>query len=141
MAGEIRAAVPVNEFAKHVASLHADGDIGFSREYEAIQNESIDDLPCEHSQHPENKRKNRYLNITACKLVIYEYQIRNFTFKSYLYKYSLQTITVACICIPHRDKRRIWTTSMPISLMAIRNRVPSSVRRDHCQTPSIAFGA
>ncbi|XP_046806684.1 tyrosine-protein phosphatase 99A-like isoform X2 [Lucilia cuprina] len=64
--GEIRAAVPVNEFAKHVASLHADGDIGFSREYEAIQNECItDDLPCEHSQHPENKRKNRYLNITA----------------------------------------------------------------------------
>ncbi|XP_017131248.1 tyrosine-protein phosphatase 99A isoform X6 [Drosophila elegans] len=63
---EIRAAVPVNEFAKHVASLHADGDIGFSREYEAIQNECIsDDLPCEHSQHPENKRKNRYLNITA----------------------------------------------------------------------------
>ncbi|XP_054082198.1 tyrosine-protein phosphatase 99A isoform X2 [Zeugodacus cucurbitae] len=65
VAGEIRAAVPVNEFAKHVASLHADGDIGFSREYEAIQNESIEDLPCEHSQHPENKRKNRYLNITA----------------------------------------------------------------------------
>lgn len=65
---EIRAAVPVNEFAKHVASLHADGDIGFSREYEAIQNECIsDDLACEHSQHPENKRKNRYLNITACK--------------------------------------------------------------------------
>ncbi|XP_055902453.1 tyrosine-protein phosphatase 99A isoform X2 [Eupeodes corollae] len=64
--GEIRAAVPVNEFSKHVASLHADGDIGFSREYEAIQNECIsDDLPCEHSQHPENKRKNRYLNITA----------------------------------------------------------------------------
>ncbi|XP_058981493.1 tyrosine-protein phosphatase 99A isoform X2 [Musca domestica] len=64
--GEIRAAVPVNEFAKHVASLHADGDIGFSREYEAIQNECIsDDLPCEHSQHPENKKKNRYLNITA----------------------------------------------------------------------------
>ncbi|XP_055371806.1 tyrosine-protein phosphatase 99A isoform X2 [Condylostylus longicornis] len=64
--GEIRAAVPVNEFTKHVASLHADGDIGFSREYEAIQNESIvEDLPCEHSQHPENKRKNRYLNIIA----------------------------------------------------------------------------
>ncbi|XP_023160833.2 tyrosine-protein phosphatase 99A isoform X5 [Drosophila hydei] len=63
---EIRAAVPVNEFAKHVASLHADGDIGFSREYEAIQNECVsDDMACEHSQHPENKRKNRYLNITA----------------------------------------------------------------------------
>lgn len=72
---EIRAAVPVNEFAKHVASLHADGDIGFSREYEAIQNECVsDDMACEHSQHPENKRKNRYLNITACKWAITGYR-------------------------------------------------------------------
>lgn len=66
--GEIRSAVPVNEFAKHVAELHADGDIGFSKEYEAIQNESInEEYPSEHSQHPDNKQKNRYLNIIACK--------------------------------------------------------------------------
>ncbi|KAL5284291.1 PTPRZ1.2 family protein [Megaselia abdita] len=66
IAGEIRASVPVNEFFKHTSSLHADGDIGFSREYDAIQNECVsDDLPSEHSQHPENKRKNRYLNIIA----------------------------------------------------------------------------
>ncbi|XP_055315021.1 tyrosine-protein phosphatase 99A isoform X1 [Sitodiplosis mosellana] len=64
--GEIRAAVPINEFAKHVAELHADGDIGFSKEYEAIQNESInEEYPSEHSQHPDNKQKNRYLNIIA----------------------------------------------------------------------------
>lgn len=66
--GEIRTAVPINEFAKHVAELHADGDIGFSKEYEAIQNESInEEYPSEHSQHPDNKQKNRYLNIIACK--------------------------------------------------------------------------
>lgn len=66
--GEIRAAVPINEFAKHVAELHADGDIGFSKEYEAIQNESInEEYPSEHSQHPDNKQKNRYLNIIACE--------------------------------------------------------------------------
>lgn len=69
--GEIRSAVPVNEFAKHVAELHADSDIGFSKEYEAIQNESInEEFPSEHSQHPDNKQKNRYLNIIACKFRI-----------------------------------------------------------------------
>lgn len=68
VAGEIRTAVPINEFAKHVAELHADGDIGFSKEYEAIQNESInEEYASEHSQHPDNKQKNRYLNIIACK--------------------------------------------------------------------------
>lgn len=62
--------MPINEFAKHVAELHADGDIGFSKEYEAIQNESInEEFPSEHSQHPDNKQKNRYLNIIACKYV------------------------------------------------------------------------
>lgn len=67
VAGEIRAPVPVHEFAKHTAELHADGDIGFSKEYEAIQNESInEENPSEHSQHPDNKQKNRYLNIIAC---------------------------------------------------------------------------
>lgn len=68
--GEKREAVHVEEFTKHVAHLHADGDIGFSREYELIQNESItDEHASEHSQHPDNKAKNRYLNIIACKLL------------------------------------------------------------------------
>lgn len=68
--GEMKASIPVSEFAKHTAGLHADGDIGFSREYEAIQNECItDEHPSEHSLHPENKGKNRYLNIIACRLI------------------------------------------------------------------------
>lgn len=72
--GEIRAAIPVHEFAKHVAELHADGDIGFSKEYEAIQNESIiEEYPSEHSQHPDNKGKNRYLNIIACESEIHTF--------------------------------------------------------------------
>jgi receptor-type tyrosine-protein phosphatase gamma len=71
--GEKREAVPVEEFTKHVAQLHADGDIGFSKEYELIQNESIaDEHASEHSQHPDNKGKNRYLNIIACKSILYE---------------------------------------------------------------------
>ena len=68
LGGEKREAVPVEEFAKHVAQLHADGDIGFSREYELIQTESInEEHASEHSQHPDNKGKNRYLNIIACE--------------------------------------------------------------------------
>lgn len=66
--GEVRSAISVHEFAKHVAELHADTDIGFSKEYESIQNECvIEDYASEHSLHPDNKLKNRYLNITACK--------------------------------------------------------------------------
>lgn len=66
--GELRTSIPAIEFAKHVAELHVDGDIGFSKEYETIQNESIsDEYASEHSQHPDNKGKNRYLNIIACK--------------------------------------------------------------------------
>lgn len=61
----------LKEFATHVASLHADGDIGFSKEYEAIQSvASQRDFTTEFSQHPENKLKNRYLNILACKPII-----------------------------------------------------------------------
>lgn len=68
--GEIRGAISISEFSKHTASLHVDGDIGFSKEYEAIQNECIaDEHSSEHSLHPDNKTKNRYLNITACKIL------------------------------------------------------------------------
>lgn len=66
--GELHHPVHVEDFSKHVAQLHADGDIGFSKEYELIQNESIvDEQSSEHSQHSDNKAKNRYLNIIACK--------------------------------------------------------------------------
>lgn len=57
--------VPVSLWSKHVQDLHADGDIGFSREYEAIQNGCDIELACEHSQNPDNKHKNRYVNIVA----------------------------------------------------------------------------
>ncbi|OAD61168.1 Tyrosine-protein phosphatase 99A, partial [Eufriesea mexicana] len=59
-----RTAVAIQKFVQHVASLHADGDIGFSKEYEFIQSES-DKFTAENSQYVENKAKNRYLNILA----------------------------------------------------------------------------
>ena len=67
--GAQKSSVPVHLFSRHVASLHADGDIGFSKEYEAIQSTSTqDEHTSEHSHHPDNKQKNRYLNILACEL-------------------------------------------------------------------------
>lgn len=56
---------PISDWSKHVQKLHADGDIGFSREYEQIQKATNLNLSCEHSQMPENKHKNRYINIVA----------------------------------------------------------------------------
>lgn len=68
VAGETKLPVTVEDFPRHVSHLHADGDIGFSKEYELIQNECIvDEHSSEHSQHSDNKSKNRYLNIIACK--------------------------------------------------------------------------
>lgn len=58
-------AIHVSQFAKHVADLHADGDIGFSREYESLQQSTDLDLSSDYSQMAENKSKNRYVNIVA----------------------------------------------------------------------------
>ncbi|CAL4083881.1 unnamed protein product [Meganyctiphanes norvegica] len=58
--------IDVQQFAKRVGDLHADGDIGFSKEYESIQAASSQEQhTAEHSQLPDNKQKNRYLNIVA----------------------------------------------------------------------------
>ncbi|XP_076362408.1 putative receptor-type tyrosine-protein phosphatase mosPTP-1 isoform X1 [Tachypleus tridentatus] len=59
------ASIPVHQFADHVAKLHADGDHGFSGEYQAIQQATDLDLSFQHSQMVENKNKNRYVNIVA----------------------------------------------------------------------------
>ncbi|XP_075525453.1 putative receptor-type tyrosine-protein phosphatase mosPTP-1 isoform X3 [Dermacentor variabilis] len=59
------ASVHVSQWAKHVADLHADGDIGFSREYESLQQATDLDLSSDYSQMAENKGKNRYVNIVA----------------------------------------------------------------------------
>ena len=57
-----------NVFANHVTSLHADTDAGFAKEYSDIQKYCLKiKATSEHSSHPDNKCKNRYLNIVACK--------------------------------------------------------------------------
>ena len=59
---------PMSDFPDHVQRLHADGDIGFSKEYEDIQQSCRkENLSHEHCSLPDNKSKNRYLNIVACE--------------------------------------------------------------------------
>lgn len=67
--GEESGAITVRDFATHVASLHADTDAGFAKEYSDIQKYCLKQVKAtfEHSLHPDNKCKNRYLNIVACK--------------------------------------------------------------------------
>ncbi|KAI8421842.1 hypothetical protein MSG28_009786 [Choristoneura fumiferana] len=66
MAGLQHPAVPARDFPRHVAALHADGDIGFSKEYEIVVAKSAAlGHTSHHSHRPENRLKNRYLNITA----------------------------------------------------------------------------
>uniref|UniRef100_A0A2A4JFD6 Uncharacterized protein n=1 Tax=Heliothis virescens TaxID=7102 RepID=A0A2A4JFD6_HELVI len=66
MAGAAQPAVPALAFPAHVAALHADGDIGFSKEYEIVVAKSAAlGHTSHHSHRPENRLKNRYLNITA----------------------------------------------------------------------------
>lgn len=65
--GELSGAIKVSDFSEHVALLHADSDAGFNKEYEEIQNYSAKCVKASHdnSSHPDNKCKNRYLNIVA----------------------------------------------------------------------------
>ncbi|XP_057323850.1 tyrosine-protein phosphatase 99A-like isoform X1 [Microplitis mediator] len=59
-----RTAVPVSQYVQHVAALHADGDIGFSKEFELFPKET-ELYIADNSKSAENQSKNRYGNIIA----------------------------------------------------------------------------
>ncbi|RVE48716.1 hypothetical protein evm_006610 [Chilo suppressalis] len=66
MCGPHQPCVRAPLYPAHVAALHADGDIGFSKEYEIVVARSAAlGHTSHHSTRPENRLKNRYLNITA----------------------------------------------------------------------------
>ncbi|XP_076468835.1 putative receptor-type tyrosine-protein phosphatase mosPTP-1 [Babylonia areolata] len=57
--------IPVSEFPAHVEAMHADSDIAFAQEFEDLSRNTRTDFTCEASNVPENRAKNRYINIAA----------------------------------------------------------------------------
>ncbi|XP_026774398.1 receptor-type tyrosine-protein phosphatase gamma isoform X1 [Pangasianodon hypophthalmus] len=61
-----REALSVRQFIKHVMELYSNNQQGFAQEFNDIQHSVSDiEITAEHSNHPDNKHKNRYINIVA----------------------------------------------------------------------------
>ncbi|XP_052779074.1 tyrosine-protein phosphatase 99A-like isoform X2 [Mya arenaria] len=57
--------IMVGNFLQHSRNMHANSDVGFSTEFEEIATNTRTNLLAEQSDLPENKHKNRYVNISA----------------------------------------------------------------------------
>ncbi|XP_053378401.1 tyrosine-protein phosphatase 99A-like isoform X2 [Mercenaria mercenaria] len=57
--------IKVTDFLQHIRAMHANSDDGFSAEFEDISSRTRTDLMADASYLPENKAKNRYVNISA----------------------------------------------------------------------------
>uniref|UniRef100_A0A8C5B7Z2 protein-tyrosine-phosphatase n=1 Tax=Gadus morhua TaxID=8049 RepID=A0A8C5B7Z2_GADMO len=59
-------AIPVKQFVKHIMELYSNNLQGFAQQFEEVQRCTADlKITAEHSNHSDNKHKNRYINIMA----------------------------------------------------------------------------
>ncbi|CAL8337197.1 unnamed protein product [Lota lota] len=59
-------AIPVKQFVKHIMQLYSNNLHGFAQQFEEVQRCTADlKITAEHSNHSDNKHKNRYINIMA----------------------------------------------------------------------------
>ncbi|XP_030230743.1 receptor-type tyrosine-protein phosphatase gamma isoform X2 [Gadus morhua] len=59
-------AIPVQHFMKHVSGLYSNNQQGFAEDFEEVQRCTADmKLTSDRSNHPDNRHKNRYINIMA----------------------------------------------------------------------------
>lgn len=60
--------IPVGDWENYVKKLRSDGDVGFSLQYTELEKATAPThFQAVASNHPENRSKNRYVNIVACK--------------------------------------------------------------------------
>jgi receptor-type tyrosine-protein phosphatase gamma len=87
-------AIPAHLYIQRVASLHAEGDVGFAKEFEAIQAMSEQEsIPSETAQLPDNQQKNRYPNVVACEIYAKAYVLDAFHLHNLFF---FQMITPGC---------------------------------------------
>lgn len=58
--------IGIDSWAAHTREMHANSDIKFTEEYEAISKPANQDLTWKESLEPANIPKNRYNNVIAC---------------------------------------------------------------------------
>ena len=67
--GKSSTSIPAHLYIQRVASLHAEGNLGFASEFQMVQSLSAqEEFAAEASHLPGNRSKNRYPNVVACKL-------------------------------------------------------------------------
>ena len=67
--GKTSTSIPAHLYIQRVASLHAEGNLGFASEFQMVQSLSAqEEFAAEASHLPGNRSKNRYPNVVACKL-------------------------------------------------------------------------
>ncbi len=150
-------AIPAHLYIQRVAAMHADGDVGFAKEFESVHNmangsDSGSDesgsltsstgsstvssgaAAAEASRRAKNRAKNRYPNVVACKKGLNKLNIRMQVMFS-----PFQLITRGCNFALSLDRRRA-NMSTPTTSMASRRRGPTSAPKVLCQTPLTPSG-